>query len=355
MKKIFQLGSAFMGVIIGAGFASGQEILQYFTSFGIAGTIGAVLVTALFAYLGMTLVKLGSRMQTTSHKDAVYKISGKYFGIMIDYIIIFTLFGVGVVMIAGAGSNLNQQFGLPYFVGTALMTVLVLLTGMLKVSRVIAVIGSITPFLIIFVIIISIYSLITMDTSFAALDQIAKNQPTTLPNWFISAINYVSFNIAVGASMSLVMGGSEKDERTAALGGLVGGLGIGILIILSHLAIFAKIDVVAQYEMPMLKIVNDLSPILGFLMSIVLFGMIYNTAASMFFSFAARFVKIETLKFKIFLTITMIIAFSLSFFGFTGLVSYFYPLIGYLGLFLIGALIVASFKMSHNQSMRKSA
>ena len=51
-------------------------------------------------------------MRTTSHKDVIYKISGRYLGVVVDYIIIFTLFGVGVVMIAGAGSNLNQQFGL---------------------------------------------------------------------------------------------------------------------------------------------------------------------------------------------------------------------------------------------------
>lgn len=35
MKKSFQIGSAFVGLIIGAGFASGQEVMQYFTSFGI--------------------------------------------------------------------------------------------------------------------------------------------------------------------------------------------------------------------------------------------------------------------------------------------------------------------------------
>lgn len=345
MKKILQLGSAFIGVIVGAGFASGQEILQYFTSFGLLGIIGAVIASALFAYLGMVLMQIGSRMQTTSHRDAIYKISGRYLGVVIDYIIIFTLFGVGVVMIAGAGSNLNQQFEFPYFVGTSLMTILVLIAGMAKVNRFVAIIGSITPFLILIVIILSIYSVLSMDNTFTNLNSIAMEQPTTLPNWFISAINYVSFNIAVGASMSLVMGGAQHNEKTAALGGLVGGLGIGVLIILSHLAIFSKIDLVQGYEMPMLQLANQVSPALGFFMAIVLFGMIFNTAASMFFSFGARFVEIGTPKFKAFLVVTLVIAYLLSFFGFTDLVSYFYPLIGYLGLFLIGALIIASVRI----------
>lgn len=226
------------------------------------------------------------------------------------------------------------------------MAILVLIAGMAKVDRFVAIIGSITPFLILIVIILSIYSVLSIDNTFSNLNSVALEQPTTLPNWFISAINYVSFNIAVGASMSLVMGGAQRNEKTAALGGLIGGLGIGILIILSHLAIFSKIDLVQGYDMPMLQLANQISPILGFFMAIVLFGMIFNTAASMFFSFGARFVEMGTPKFKVFLIIILTIAYLLSFVGFKDLVSYFYPLIGYLGLFLIGALIVASVRMS---------
>lgn len=345
MLKIIKIALAFIGIIVGAGFASGQEVLQYFTSFGLMGTIGAILSTAIFAYVGMTLVWLGSIMQTTSHKDVIYKISGRLLGFIIDAILIFTLFGVGVVMIAGAGSNVNQQFGVPAIVGTSLMTILILLTGMLKANRIVSIIGGITPFLIIAVIFISIYSFLTMDGSLSELNSIAKEQPTTLPNWFISCINYVSFNTAVGASMALVMGGVETNRKTAAFGGLAGGLGIGILILISHLAIFSKIDSVGHLDMPMLAIVNNISPILGVLMSIILFAMIYNTAIGMFFSFVARFTVINTRKFKGFFVITIIVAFAASFVGFTELVSYFYPLIGYLGLILIAVLVITPIRM----------
>src|SRR5699024_6026071 len=113
-------------------------------------------------YLGMTLTKIGSRMRTTSHREAIYKISGRYLGVIVDYIIIFTLFGVGVVMIAGAGSILNQQFGLAPFIGSLLLTALVVLTVMLNVQKVIGVIGSITPFLVLAIILIGVYSLFTI-------------------------------------------------------------------------------------------------------------------------------------------------------------------------------------------------
>ncbi|MDN3428071.1 hypothetical protein QL992_04155 [Microbacterium sp. APC 3898] len=350
--KSLKMGSAFVGIIVGAGFASGQEILQYFTSFGYMGTVAAILSTALFAYLGMSLTRLGSRMKTTSHKEAIFGVSGRIIGTIIDYIIILTLFGVGVVMIAGAGSIFSQQFGLPAPLGSTVMAVLVVLTIMLNVKKVIAIIGSITPFLIIAVVGLSAYSLLTMDASFASLDDIAKEQVSALPNWFRSAINYVSFNIAVGASMAIVMGGTEKDEKIAARGGLIGGLILGALIILSHLAIFSKVDVVGSAEMPLLQIADDISPVLGVFMSFILFGMIYNTAVSMLFSFSARFVVMGTAKFRIFVIIVGIVAYILSFVGFTELVRLFYPIVGYLGLVLVVVLIVADIRKPHKKLNR---
>src|SRR5690625_2081307 len=242
MKSTWKISSEYIGIIVGAGLASGQENLQYFPSFGLLGILGAIVTTALFAYIGMMLVYLGSRLQTNSHKDVIYNISGRILGTIIDYVLIFTTFGVGVVMIAGAGSNLNQQFGMPHIAGTSLMTIIVLLVGMMKVKRVVAAISSVTPFLILFVIIVSIYSFLTMDSSFAALNEVATGYDSTLPNWFISAINYVSFNVSVGAAMSIVMGGDEKNRKVAATGGMLGGIILGVIITMSHLAIFSKIE-----------------------------------------------------------------------------------------------------------------
>lgn len=232
------------------------------------------------------------------------------------------------------------------------MAVLVVLTIMLNVKKVIAIIGSITPFLIIAVVGLSAYSLLTMDASFASLDDIAKEQVSALPNWFRSAINYVSFNIAVGASMAIVMGGTEKDEKIAARGGLIGGLVLGALIILSHLAIFSKVDVVGSAEMPLLQIADNISPVLGVFMSFILFGMIYNTAVSMLFSFSARFVVMGTAKFRIFVIVVGIVAYILSFVGFTELVRLFYPIVGYLGLVLVVVLIVADIRKPHKKLNR---
>ena len=58
MKQSLKIGSAFVGLIVGAGFASGQEVMQYFTSFGIWGTVGAIITGLLFwAILSLSLAQ----------------------------------------------------------------------------------------------------------------------------------------------------------------------------------------------------------------------------------------------------------------------------------------------------------
>src|SRR5690606_3627089 len=204
---------------------------------------------------------LGSRMNTKSHEDVIYAISGKVLGKVIDYTLILTLFGILVVMIAGAGSIFSQQFGLAPAFGRSIMIILVILTIMLNVKKVITIISSITPFLVLLVVGITIYSLFTMNSSLAELEPVAREQLSSTPHWLLSAINYVALAIALGAPMALVMGGAEKDEKVAARGGLLGGLGFGALLLLSYYAIFSKVDVVGSSDLPMLALADNISPI----------------------------------------------------------------------------------------------
>jgi len=345
MVRSLKIASAFVGVIIGAGFASGQEILQYFTSFGTIGIVSALLATVLFAYFGMSLVWLGSHFRAESHHDVIHGVSNRFWGRLIDYILIFTTFGFGVVMVSGGGAALEQQFGMPIIVGNIIMTLLVIFTMMINVNKVLNIIGGMTPFLILAATFISIYSLFAMDQSFASLHPEAQAQPSAVGNWVFSAINYVSFNIALGASMAIVIGGHEKNGKVAAVGGLLGGLTIGILIILTHLAVFSNIGVAATVEMPLLEIANNIHPIWGFLYAIILFGMVYNTATSMFYALGSRFFIKGTGKFKIFTAIAIIAGFLLSFAGFTELVNVIYPLFGVLGLVLMVILFIGSLRM----------
>jgi uncharacterized membrane protein YkvI len=102
-----------------------------------------------------------------------------------------------------------------------------------------------------------------------------------------------------------------------------------------------QIDTISGVAMPMITLANEIHPVIGFIMALVLIGMIYNTAVAMLYAFSARVVKPEKSSFKSFTILFGIIAFIASFVGFVKLVGTVYPVTGYLGFLLIAAIIVS--------------
>lgn len=342
--KILRIAMAFAGVIIGAGFASGQEILQYYTSFGMWGIIGTVVTSLLFSAIGYILLDLGSGFRAQSHNEVFDWLLPIGLSKFLDIFLIVTTFGIGVAMIAGAGTNLSQQFGLPVWAGSLILCLIIIFVGFFDTEKVVSAIGVITPFLIIIVMFISITTLLSNDTPFTQLAPIAEALPTTLPNWVVSSGNYVAFNVATGASMAMVTGGSEPNKRTAKIGGLVGGLVIGLLIIIMNLTLLSKIETVGTSEMPMLALANEINPTVGVIMALLLFCMIWNTGMGVIYPFVSRFATSGTRRFNVVLIATVIAGYLASFAGFTTLIAYLYPLIGYFGFVLIGALVYGHLK-----------
>src|SRR5690606_6046726 len=136
-KYAFQLAFAYMGVIIGGGFASGQEVLQFFTGYGMASIAGTLLAGFLFAFLGRQIAQMSTRLQAQSHKHVLHVLFGHRAGLIMDLLLTFFLFGVGVAMLAATGALFKQQFGLSPLVGGLFMTILTVATLCLNVKRII--------------------------------------------------------------------------------------------------------------------------------------------------------------------------------------------------------------------------
>ncbi|OTA41527.1 MAG: hypothetical protein A6D92_05935 [Symbiobacterium thermophilum] len=47
---VFRVATTYIGTVVGAGFASGQETLRFFAAYGPAGLAGILLATLLFCY-----------------------------------------------------------------------------------------------------------------------------------------------------------------------------------------------------------------------------------------------------------------------------------------------------------------
>ncbi|MFO3717901.1 hypothetical protein AB9Q04_06125 [Anaerococcus sp. ENR1011] len=343
-KKSLVIMLAYVGVVTGAGLASGQELLQYFVSLGIPGLIGAGVVGLLHTLIGGVLLQLGSHYMATDHSEVFGEITNKYMGKFMDYSLIFTCFVIGFVMIAGAGSNLNEAFGIKKSIGQVICAGLIIIIGMLDFEKVSKIIGSFTPLIIIFTLIGSLYTFFNYNPNWNQLNNMAMKLPSNFNSVIFSTFNYYGMCLMSGVSMGLVLGGEELNTQDAGIGGLLGGAIAGMLGILISFTLFIRVDEVGKLDIPMLYIIEDINPILGVLMALVIFGMIFNTGISLFYALARRFSKGEEKRFKIFLIGLTLIGFILSFGGFKELVSIFYPIIGYVGILMMIVLVAAWYK-----------
>ncbi|WP_304263597.1 hypothetical protein [Kallipyga massiliensis] len=350
MTRSLSIAFAYVGVLTGAGLASGQELLQYFTAFGKAGLIGIVVVGFLHTFLGAMILQLGSYFQASEHDEVLQEITHPWINRFLDLALVLTCFVIGFVMIAGAGANLNQQFGLPVWLGSALCAGLVIVVGHLDFDKVQAIIGSFTILVIGFIGLAAIYTFLHLEGDFFANEALARSLPTTLPNIWISVINYFSMCFITGASMAIVLGGNAFQLKEAGRGGLVGGLIVGLIGIVIAMVLYVRLDQVMGSDIPMLKLVEEISPILGFLMSLVIYAMIFNTAMGLYYALARRFSGDRPRKFSLVLIGLVLVGFALSFVGFKTLIAYMYPMLGYIGLLLIGVVVWAW--MSHRGTIR---
>ncbi|WIM69016.1 hypothetical protein QP027_04565 [Corynebacterium breve] len=351
MRKSITIALAYVGLLVGAGFASGQEVIQYFSAYGTKGIIGAMLACVLIVISGTVLFQLGSYFLADNHSVVFDNVTHPNVSKFLDLSTMITLFSIGFVMIAGAGSNLQQQFGLSNWIGALIMTALLVISGFLDVDKITNIISAITPLLIISVLgaaVVTILRLPELDTEH--LNEIAmSNQAASgvFGSWWVSALNYAGLCIIVGVSMILVIAGSQMNPRHAGAGGLVGGMLFAALLILLTLILFFNMEDIVGADMPLLMVFDNMHPAVGVVVALIIYAMIYNTAVGMFYAMSRRLSTGHPERFlPIYLTVVGI-GFLLSFVGFSDLVSWIYPILGYLGVVLV-AVLTASWVKSRD-------
>lgn len=340
MKKIMSIAMAFVGLVVGAGFATGSEIIQYFISFGTIGLVGVVIAGIVMTVSGAVVLQIGSYFLAEEHGFVFKKIAHPIVSRILDFSVTFTLFCVGSVMLAGAGANLSQQFGFQAWIGSVVMTALVLAAGMLDVDRVSQIIAGLTPLVIVAIGVVFVFTLFNMPADMSVLDGIAQQQDSPVRPFWLSALNYCGMNLLVAISMALVIGGSNISPRQAGWGGMTGGLIYTILLALSAVTLYFSVDVVGDQDVPVLGLMDQIHPAMGVAMAFIIFAMVFNTAIGMFYALGRRAAVISPrFTFRPTFIIGTLAGFAVSFIGFESLLANVYPIIGYLGIFMFLVLV----------------
>lgn len=343
-KKIMMIALAYVGVVTGAGLSSGQEVFQYFVSFGTIGLAGVIAVSVLHVLFGGIILALGSYYRASEHSEVLGAISNPFITRILDVSLIISGFVLGFVMIAGAGANLHQEFELPTWIGALLCAVLVVAVSMMNFERVTQAIGVFTPIIVVAIFILTIYTFWGRSYDWDQLNAFALTQPVSFPNIWLSVINYYALCMMTGAAMAFVLGGDAMYVGEAHRGGMLGGAITGLITSCTAFILLARIDIAAIADIPMQALVAEIHPILGTIMSLIIFGMIFNTAISLYYSLAKRFSNGSEKRFKLLMVGLVSAGFILSFAGFKTLVAVMFPILGYIGMALMALLAITWFK-----------
>lgn len=343
-KRIWSIALAYVGVMIGAGVSSGQDLLQYFVSFGAWGLIGVIVLGVLHVGFGRLMIALGSYYQSDDHSVVLAEISHPVIYRILDIALIITCFIFGFVMTAGAGANLNQQFGMPFWVGAFLCTALTIVVSFLDFKKIIGVIGVFTPMILVMIAIIFMTNVLGRHWDFEEMNRISQTIQSPFSSVWMSVVNYFAVCVMSAIAMAFVMGGSIFKINEAEKSGAWGGFMVGVIFFITTLILFANSDKVVKADVPMLAIAKEVNPIFATLYAFVIFGLIFNTVFSLYYALGKRFAAGSEKRFKFFVTAFSLSGFLVSFMGFRQLVAVMYPIIGYMGLLMLVVLVVASYR-----------
>lgn len=343
-KRIWSIALAYVGVMIGAGVSSGQDLLQYFVSFGAWGLIGVIVLGVLHVGFGRLMIALGSYYRSDDHSVVLAEISHPVIYRILDIALIITCFIFGFVMIAGAGANLNQQFGMPFWVGAFLCTVLTIVVSFLDFKKIIGVIGVFTPVILVMIALIFMTNVLGRHWEFSEMNRISQTIQSPFPSVWMSVVNYFAVCVMSAIAMAFVMGGSIFKINEAEKSGAWGGFMVGVIFFITTLILFANSDKVVKSDVPMLAIAKEVNPIFATLYALVIFGLIFNTVFSLYYALGKRFAAGSEKRFKFFVTAFSLSGFVVSFMGFRQLVAVMYPIIGYMGLLMLVVLVIASYR-----------
>ncbi|MCY1037668.1 hypothetical protein OWI77_02375 [Staphylococcus nepalensis] len=350
LKEMIIVAFAFVGVVVGAGFATGQEIFQFFTSNGKFSVFGVFITGFIITIGGVFVLNTGYRLRSHNHTEPIKFYLPRTVAAIFDIILTLFLFALAMIMTAGGVSTLHESFGIPYAISSLILVLIILATLFLKFDRLITVLGMVTPFLVIIVTIIAIYYFTTGSFDFNSANQYANNDNRTDKWWWFDAINYGSLQIAAAFSFLSVMGGRLKYEKSTIYGGILGGAIVTFLLLMLNLGMVTEFTNITDVALPSLLLANHISPIIGTFMAIIMILVIYNTVVGLMYAFASRFTEPYQRNYYILIIIMAIVTFATTFIGFIELIGKVFPVMGIFGFILLIPIFIKGVFRKSNQS-----
>lgn len=314
MKRAW-LGVAltYVGAVVGAGFASGQEIWQFFGRWGQGGVYGIVCAGFLFLWAGDRALEAGRNRLAASVPQLVATRYPPWVKTTTDGLVTVFLWTGLAVVAAGGGATLHDLFTLPEWLGAMITLLVSALVAAKGGEAVIAANSLLIPYLVGLTVVVAL--LVTRDSG------PGLNPGPPAGHWALSAILYVSYNIFTGIVVLLPMGPRLQTRRESFLAAAAGAILLSSLAMMEH-RVLGRLPHISA--LPMLTAAHLVHPMLGRLYAVSLWIALLTTGVGELYGLHLRYKR----RLWPWLLPTLI----LGGYGFQSLIATLYPVMGLISL-----------------------
>lgn len=337
---IAQIAAVYVGTVVGAGFATGREIVEFFTKYGFYGFLGILIAGCLFILLGTKIMILTVEIQARSYQELNSYLFGKKWGFYINILFFVMLFGVTAVMLSGAGSVFEEQLGMSKMFGVACTTVLALIVLHKGIKGLFAINLLVVPTMILFSFILFFN---TLENPFF-FDNFFKVS-VEVTNWhsIISPFLYSAFNLALAQAVLVPVAFEIQDRAIIKKGGVLGGICLTLILLTSHLSL-QSLPSVMNYDIPTAELMKNFAHPFYWIFILVIFGEIFTSLVGNVFGLERQLQQFINMKSIIVFVFLLLSSYLVSYIPYRTLLSNLYPVFGYVSLLFLILLLRSGMK-----------
>lgn len=380
LKQSILIAGALISLLVGAGLSTGQEVLQYFVpygwwAFGVAIVSVIIIVIANYGYAWA-----GHHANFKNGSEVFVYYCGPWLGKVFEWFTLFFCYCSFIVMVAGAGSTLAQQYSFNPLFGSIVMMVLSGGTVCMGLNFLVDVVSRIGIILVCTIIAISLAAMFLaineIPEGMNRIEQIEGGQVTkgeiaktlqaegltpeqsanaAMPanpdekasmvlaadNWILSGISYGGFCILWLASLVATLGSKRVKYGPLLVGSFLSALALVVMCLIIGLAQTGYIFSVYNLQVPSLYLAKQVFAPFSHVYGILTFLAIYSTACPLLWTSASPLAKEGTPKYRVTTGVLAVIGFAIAAFTpYNILLNYIYVLNGYLGSIFLIIMIV---------------
>ena len=327
MIEVISITLVIIGALIGAGFASGQEIFSFFYIYGKNGIYGILIMSILIGIFIYKSLKIIYQKQVYNYNDFLNLfIKNTKIRNVILWIVNVLLLVSFYIMVAGFGAYFEQEIGINRIIGSIVLNLLCVIVFFSNIKGVLKASNLIVPFLIFFIFFIGIKNIVQIRTiDFHQM----KN------NWILSMIIYNIYNFILLIPVLISLKKQITKEKNIKKVSIL----VTIIILILSINIFflllnANIKEIENQEMPIVYIISNYFNKYKKIYAFIVLASIFTTAISVGIGFLQNISKNSNSypQFVLFMCITSLL---MSNIGFSKLLNFIYPVFGYIGILQI--------------------